>query len=181
MTGKGHTQTGVVFGFLTLVILYPVVEHYYALLGYVCCVVFSSAPDWLEIQRKIKLSDGGVAVSTLIPHRTVTHVISLWFFVFLTGFLSLYPNESPSWLEWLPKVGELYASIFVGVGMGGLIHLLWDIPNKKPVPMVTLWDKVGLNLWKSGRFEPQITIATIFLTTALIYLFLAKVLKLSVF
>lgn len=171
MTGHGHTNTGLLFGAFPASIAFFSFGFEYSIIAYIFCLVFSTAPDWLELQVKKNLN-GVSVVTTLIPHRTITHIVFVWFLIFSLGLRTTHPSFLPDFLvNCFPILPSMLATILLGVGSGGLIHLLWDLPNKKPIPFFTLWDRVGLNLWKSGRFESQIVFMTMLLTGFLIYIF----------
>ncbi len=168
MTGHGHTNTGVVFGLVPAAYCYAELGWQYAALSFALCVLFSTAPDWLEIQvtKEVEVNRAEKKtieprVSTLIPHRTVTHIVSVWTLIGVIGVHSINPFNFP-YSEHIPTVGyDTIAACLIGISAGGLIHLIWDIPNKKPVPVFTLFDRVGLGLWKSGKYENAIVTITL--------------------
>lgn len=173
MTGHGHVRTGIVFGILPAVITFLSFDAQLAAISYALCVVFSTAPDWLEIQRseeRMVRKEGKNVVQvihyTVIPHRTITHIVAVWLAMAAIAINSILTITLPL-EQYMMQLSPLVASCALGASCGGLIHLLWDIPNKKPIPMFTLWDRVGLNLWKSGKFESEIVMATFFITIAL--------------
>lgn len=168
MTGLGHTKTGIVFGIVPATICYVHYDFNYAAFSYLLCVLFSTAPDWLEIQKRNKVqvtrSNGEsqleTRVSTVIPHRTITHIVSVWTMGLLVALNSI-SQFSHNLASYLPQLdSKISASALLGMCCGGLIHLTWDIPNKKPIPVFTPWDKLGLNLWKSGKNEGKIVVIT---------------------
>lgn len=169
MTGLGHTKTGLAFGIVPATICYVHYDFNYAAFSYLLCVLFSTAPDWLEIQKRkevqVTRKNGETQletrVSTVIPHRTVTHIVSVWTLGLIIALHSISPF-SHKLAAYLPELNsKISASALLGMCCGGLIHLIWDIPNKKPIPLFTPWDKVGLNLWKSGKHERGIVLVTL--------------------
>ena len=151
MTGKGHWGTGVALTFAT----YTFTESLGAIawLATICSVFGSTAPDWLEIRS------GG---NTLIPHRTITHWIPLWLILFFWSVFSIDPNyfEFLSYFSFLDNyaLNETVRDCLLGFSIGGLLHLLFDLPNPMGVPFLTPFHRISLNLWKSGSMEKSIVV-----------------------
>ena len=93
----------------------------------------ATAPDWLEIAWFRK----GIRHS-LIPHRTWTHWLLFW------G--SLY-----SWALWsLPR--QTWASAWLGFAVGGLLHLVMDLPNPSGIRFLHPFrQRVTLNWWRGDQ------------------------------
>ena len=53
------------------------------------------------------------------------------------------------------RVNMNILAFFWGFGIGGLLHLLVDLPNPMGIPILTPTRRFSLKLWKSGKFEPQ--------------------------
>ncbi|HCG5104969.1 metal-dependent hydrolase [Vibrio alginolyticus] len=98
-------------------------------------IIGSNAPDWLEF---------GV-----IPHRTFTHILSIWLCIALYGLLSLIGLPYIEMTPFTPARPEL-AALLAGFGCGGISHWLGDVLNMRPVPIVTPFDKIALRLFNSG-------------------------------
>lgn len=175
MTGKGHTYVGIVstigmFHFCREELSQSLIL---SILGAIFLVIGSTAPDYLEIRK----SNGG----TVIKHRTITHWLPIWLSLFFFSFAFLKPelfgfidveylkneylNNSVLW-------DYLFISIF-GFACGGLLHLLTDLPNPMGIPILFPSLRFSLKLWKSGKYETQITI--VFLILNLIYVDLISI------
>ena len=48
-------------------------------------------------------------------------------------------------------------SVLIGFSLGGLLHLLTDIPNPMGIPILTPTRRFSFKLWKSGKYEVAIT------------------------
>ncbi|CAH7366272.1 conserved membrane hypothetical protein [Vibrio chagasii] len=163
MTGKGHTLCGIAFCAAPSVIAFNHSGVIPAVLAALFCIIGATAPDWMEIRRTVK----GGGSYTLIPHRTITHIISVWAALVYWSYSSLLGTTLI--IETLPLIDSTYAAASTfGFACGGLIHLLGDIPNKQKIPILTLWDGIALNLWKSGKNETFMVILTAVLAIAII-------------
>lgn len=138
MTGRGHQ----IFGFYGAMLAYPISLDYElnALLISLGLILGARAPDYLEIRVKNR---------TLIPHRGITHHLLIWLalLAYFAGSISLFPMGD------IPTLNKDFSSVLFGFSLGGLLHLLLDIPNPMGVPFARLKDRFTLNLWKSGEFE----------------------------
>lgn len=149
MTGFGHTHTGIGTSIAIYYGFYNYVTSQNMWISIISAFVFimgATAPDWLEMRKK----DGG----TRIAHRTITHWVPLWCLLVYFGFqlksntgfdIELFKNE---------LVLEGVYSLIIAFGLGGLLHLLTDLPNPMGVPLLTWKHRVSLKLWKSGKMEP---------------------------
>ncbi len=161
MTGKGHTWVSLVFSIATykmgtqigLTGIDPVLVSIGTILG-------GTAPDWMEIRK----SNGG----TVIRHRTITHWLPLWLcaFFFVLGILTKNSNLYDIWN--FDIISSHFWAFLFGFSIGGLLHLLVDIPNPMGIPILTPNRRFSLKLWKSGKFE--IPIVTAFLLFSLYYI-----------
>jgi inner membrane protein len=147
MTGKGHLATGIAFSFSTF--LFTKDLGAIGWISAIFCIIGVNSPDYLEIQHKY---------GTLIPHRTITHWIPIWLCLFFYSIFCIDPNYFSFLNDFnLYKLGNLEASALLGFSIGGLLHLLFDLPNPMGVPLLLPWKRVSLNLWLSGKFEKLIT------------------------
>lgn len=140
MTGNGHKITGVIAATITTPMALDL-----GLTGWlmgVFTILGSTAPDYLEIRKP----SGG----TMIRHRTITHWLPLWVLLFAYGCVSIGAINSPIPI---PLPNTLFAEAIVGFAIGGLLHLLFDIPNPMGIPILTPYRRVSLNLWRSGKAE----------------------------
>ena len=160
MTGKGHFQTGIAFSISAFLFSKDLGGIHW--ISAFFCIIGVNAPDYLEIRR---------GENTIIPHRTITHWIPLWFLVFFYSVFCLDSNyfDFFGYLHF-PVLDTLQASALLGFSIGALLHLLFDLPNPMGVPLVLPWKRVSLNLWKSGEREKFI-IWTVWLFTFLYVLF----------
>ena len=151
MTGKGHFSTGLAFSVSAF--LFSKDVGAISWLSSIFCIFGVNAPDYLEIRKKEK---------TVIPHRTITHWIPLWICLFLYSLFSINSTyfDFFSYIHF-EKLDTVVASALLGFSIGGLLHLLFDLPNPMGVPLLTPWHRVSLNLWKSGNREHLIIISVI--------------------
>lgn len=157
MTGKGHTWVSLAFAITTYKMgtqlgLLPWLVSIGTVLG-------GTAPDWMEIRKP----NGG----TVIRHRTVTHWLPIWLALF---FLTLgIVQKNPTVMDLIHfDIPVFVTSFFLGFSIGGLLHLLVDIPNPMGIPILTPYRRFSLKLWKSGKFE--IPIVTVFFLFSLYYI-----------
>lgn len=73
-----------------------------------------------------------------LAHRGWTHIIGLWCIGLYCGW----------WWMW-----HWWGAALFGFAIGGLAHLLTDMPNKPGVPLLWIQGRVCLNLWKSGTAD----------------------------
>lgn len=130
MTGRGHRATAL----FTAAVAFAFAQDH-GWLAAVVCALSGSAPDRLELP----LRNGAWR---LIPHRRVTHWALAWVAMCGAGW---WASNS------LPGAATL------GFGLGGLTHVLMDIPNPAGVPLLHPWNRTSLGLWASGRFEVTVT------------------------
>lgn len=157
MTGKGHTWVSLAFSIAT----YKIGMQLGAtpLLVSVATIVGGTAPDWMEIRKK--------AGGTVIKHRTITHWLPLWLILFFFTYGLITKNETL--LNFYNfNINEYILSFLFGFSIGGLLHLLVDIPNPMGIPILTPTRRFSLKLWKSGKFE--IPIVTVFFIFSLYYI-----------
>jgi membrane-bound metal-dependent hydrolase YbcI (DUF457 family) len=150
MTGKGHTWVGLA----TAIAAYKFSQDlgfsgYLATFAY---IIGATAPDWLEVRYK-----SGEGTATLIKHRTVTHWILLWI-LGLWFTLSIILNNAI--LGYNINANEYVLEFFLGFFLGGMLHLITDLPNPQGIPVITPFAKhrFSLNMWKSGKNEVFITV-----------------------
>lgn len=157
MTGKGHTWVSLAFSIATYKIGLQL--GITPLLVSVATIVGGTAPDWLEIRKK----NGG----TVIKHRTITHWLPLWLALFFFTYGLITKNENLYQLYDF-NINEYLLSFLFGFSIGGLLHLLVDIPNPMGIPILTPTRRFSLKLWKSGKFE--VPIVTAFFIFSLYYI-----------
>lgn len=170
MTGKGHLNVGIALSIAGYAIAgnlgYNIIAQIFCAVG---VIMGAKAPDYLEIWRK---TNNGYA--PMIKHRTITHWFFLWLFLFLSMYSILakeyqiynYLTENTLNPYFIKNIEYFYAFL-LGYFMGGISHLIVDIPNKKPIPIFTPFDRFSLNIWKSGEFEKLIVF--VFLVGSLHY------------
>lgn len=155
MTGKGHSWTGIAVS--AAVYKFSFDFGFSPMVAVAAFLIGVTAPDWMEIRK----SGGG----TLIKHRTITHWLPVWILVFC---LSFWAGEiDPKYLSFMGgaiegNVASYIQSFFLGFSLGGLLHLLTDIPNPMGIPILTPTKRFSLKLWKSGKNEAAI-VAVLFL------------------
>lgn len=128
----------------------------------------SSAPDWLEIPSPKKGwfgqlkrdSHGNMIRTSVIPHRTITHYLPAWVFLLYYAFSNL--SAGMAW------------ELAFAFAVGGLTHVLVDMPNPMGVPIFSPFHRYRLGAkfsrkkagnefgwWKSG--EHDVLIAAIYI------------------
>lgn len=154
MTGKGHTWVGLA----TAIAVYKFsgdlgLTGFVAVLGH---MLGATAPDWMEI--RVKSGDG---MKTLIKHRTVTHWLPMWIALFYISYASITKTINVG-----VEVNIFLLEFFMGFAMGGILHLLTDLPNPQGIPIILPSGKFrfSLNLWKSGKYELAITLVGLLLS-----------------
>ena len=136
MNRIGHSWGALAFApapIIELINLSPV----HAAIGGLACLSGSSAPDWLEFK--------------IIPHRTITHVLSLWLCVAVYGYHLAYGLTDG--IPAITSANSFLGAFLLGFGAGGISHWLGDVLNKQPVPIFTLWDRVAFGLFRSGDHQ----------------------------
>lgn len=149
MTGKGHSWTG--FACAIAVYKFSLDFGFNPYLAIPAFLVGVTAPDWLEIRK----SGGG----TVIKHRTITHWLPLWIALFAATWFSveLGVTSAAIGLGISETVLWYIRSVLIGFSLGGLLHLLTDIPNPMGIPILTPTRRFSFKLWKSGKYEVAIT------------------------
>lgn len=149
MSKIDHQLVGVSLGVLIFLYLESLGYGIFARVG-AAMLAFSgaTAPDWLEIAHAEKGYNGKWQRVSVIPHRTFTHWLPLWAIPAI-GLLYFLPAHFG--IQVHPERADVMA-LSLGFVLGGLSHLLCDIPNPTGVPV--LWPsakhRVSLRLWKSG-------------------------------
>lgn len=157
MTGLGHKITGLCAAVFSIAIM-PEMSILSSAMLAIACIFGATAPDWLEIAWH---SNEGRRRS-IIPHRKVTHWIPLWLGLLLYAIYYL---------------DNAHSYILIGFAVGGLTHLLVDIPNPMGVPLFHPWRNVSLNWWKSGERERLIILTFILVDVFFISGFDEKLIK----
>ena len=134
MDRKGHTWAALAFSPLPIASLLDMHPALAAITG-LACVSGSSLPDTLEFNR--------------IPHRTFTHILSIWACMAILGY-QMATGAITIPFELITPTSSILGAILLGFGCGGVSHWLGDVLNNQPVPVFTPWDKFSLNLFKSG-------------------------------
>lgn len=165
MTGKGHTFVGLV----TSIAVYKFSKDL-GLTGYIAAIlsiIGSTAPDWMEIRVK-----SGEGCRTLIKHRTITHWLPIWIGLFIFSYFYITKEYNFNFY-----INEYIIEALLGFSIGGLLHLLTDLPNPQGIPILTPFssNRFSLKLWKSGKYELLIT--NFFLILSLIYIDILKINK----
>lgn len=138
MNRIGHVAGAICF---SPAVLYPLWQQTPLLSGIACAalIIGSNAPDWLEFN--------------IIPHRTITHVLAIWLSVAAYGLLSLNYDQLLHLMGFTATSGGIGAFLW-GIGCGGVTHWIGDVLNQRPVPIVTVFDKISLRLFNSGEHQP---------------------------
>lgn len=155
----GHHATGVGAAMIAYAVVYGC-KLDYGWFAAIAAYSGSSAPDWLEIPNVKKGWFGGVKRdgngdmirTSVIPHRTITHWLPAWIAFFVMSLIHIHDNF-------------LWGTGF-GFALGGLVHLLVDIPNPMGIPIFSPFHrykleakfgrkKVGQQFgwWKSGEWD----------------------------
>ena len=129
MTRSGHRATA--YG--AAAIAYALAHHLgqgavTAILAALLAIPGATAPDWLEIPWF-----GIEGRRSLIPHRTLTHWIVPWCLALTWALTTSEPTRA--------------STVFMGFVVGGLTHLVMDVPNPTGIPILLPWRRMSLNLW----------------------------------
>jgi membrane-bound metal-dependent hydrolase YbcI (DUF457 family) len=108
-------------------------------------VLGGRAPDWLEIARWKKTS--GFLIKTpiipvrqsLIPHRTLTHLLPLWLVPLMVSVWYMIRSDSPTPL----MIGSF------GFFLTGFLHVFADLMTPVGIPILVPWKRVSLG-WVHG-------------------------------
>lgn len=149
MSKIDHQLVGVSLGFLIFMYLESLGYGIFARVGAAFLAFWgATAPDWLEIAHAEKDYSGKWHRVSVIPHRTFTHWLPLWA-VPAIGILYFLPAHAAIIAH--PGMADILA-LLLGFVMGGLSHLICDIPNPTGVPILlpTAKHRISLRLWKSG-------------------------------
>lgn len=158
MTKTGHNMTGAIlgFGFFSFASTVLQLPYFESFASAYLCYIGSNAPDTLEISSYDKKT--GFRKS-IIPHRTYTHWLFGWVILLTSSILGYY-YYSP------------YMALLMGFSLGGMLHVLTDLPNMSGVP---IWHprkkRKCLKLWKSGEHEGKIC----FILLMAVFFFLSAV------
>ena len=131
MTRSGHHFTSLGAAAIAFSVAHR--HHGHPWLAAMLAVPGATAPDWLELAWFRK----GVRHS-LIPHRTWTHWLLPWGWLYGYAFLSL---DLQPW-----------ASAALGFAVGGLLHLLMDLPNPSGIRFLHPFrQRITLNWWRGDQ------------------------------
>ncbi len=136
MKGKGHLWGALAFAPLPLTLFYPV-HPASAALALVGCFFGARAPDYLELD--------------FIPHRTITHTLSIWLCVALYGAYAYLPPDMR--INELEATSKEIGALICGFGCGGVSHWLGDVLNIQRVPVFTPFDRFAFGLFRSGDHQ----------------------------
>lgn len=140
MTRTGHRLTSLGAAAIAFSIAHRYGGH--AWLAAALAIPGATAPDWLEVAW----FKNGIRHS-LIPHRTWTHWILLWGWLFGYAFLSL---DLHGW-----------ASAALGFAVGGLLHLLMDLPNPSGIRFLHPFrQRITLNWWRGDQMVRPLVLLT---------------------
>ena len=159
MNRTGHAWGALCFAPVPLALMADTTPLH-SILAFLGCLSGSSAPDWLEFDR--------------IPHRTYTHILSIWLAVTAYGYhLAVGGTFIP--IEALKATSTILGAILCGFGCGCVSHWLGDVLNRQPVPIFTPFDRYCLNLFASGSHQ-RITCVFIFSVACILVGFLRPLL-----
>tara|TARA_B100000700_G_scaffold267699_1_gene307765 strand:- start:31817 stop:32401 length:585 start_codon:yes stop_codon:yes gene_type:complete len=155
MTGKGHLFSGIALSLATYTFTNDING-----IGYIAAIgtiLGAKAPDYLEIRTKVKDENKKViGTRTLITHRTITHWLPLWLIAGLFLLIQFEQSYFPFFSNYNfnnNEVSNYIFSFFLGYVIGGLLHLITDLPNPMGIPIIHPKKRFSLNLWKSGKLE----------------------------
>lgn len=138
-------------------------------LSIVCTILGSTAPDYLEIRyrKKVKNKKGKLINTsvTVLPHRGITHTLSIWLVVSYMMHRLAFQVEDHN-LTYL---------LFFSYSFGAVIHILGDLPNKKGVPLLPFCPKFCLKLWGCSQNE-RLTCFLLVLITGIVSVFYSEAL-----
>ncbi|WP_432773897.1 metal-dependent hydrolase [Vibrio parahaemolyticus] len=137
MNKVGHTYGAILFAPLPAIQLLDVSPIHSAIAA-LACISCGNLPDRLEFGT--------------IPHRTITHILSIWLAIAIYGYL-LAASKTTIPIEPLTATSSIVGAILCGCGAGGVSHWLGDVFNKQAVPVFTPFDTFALYLFKSGSHQ----------------------------
>jgi membrane-bound metal-dependent hydrolase YbcI (DUF457 family) len=137
MTGTGHRLTGIGAAFIAAAFARQMgLDIMGQTVAAGLAAVNTTIPDWIEIPIYIQ----GKRVSSVIPHRTITHWPPLW--IALIYFSA--------------QQGGLIAAAGLGISIGAFTHILGDAPNPMGIPWILPHKRMSLGgkgWWRSGQNE----------------------------
>lgn len=136
MTNNGHRMTGLSVGigyggYLLLTQPSFSVVMMFAILP--AAFFGGTAPDRLEW-----FLDSG---KRWVTHRTWTHWTLLWVAPLVMTHFHYFGLPAPA------------QEVLIAFLLGGVSHLLTDLPNPTGIPLLTPYHRISLKMWKSGQME----------------------------
>ena len=147
MSKNGHQMVGVALAVMSFSWIHAMGYVWLlSIAGAIAAFFGSTAPDWLEISHAERDANGRWQRHSIIPHRTLTHWVPLWIALLLWSARSLLHTHGAPVLT-----GSAYAAL-MGFAIGGIGHLLCDIPNPSGVPVFlpVAQGRISLRMWQSG-------------------------------
>ncbi|RIY31042.1 hypothetical protein CKF54_08000 [Psittacicella hinzii] len=156
MYRKGHMITGINLGVCLTIgaINWFNVPYLIAIVSGYLTYKGSMAPDYLEMRWFDREKQ---EIRSIIPHRTITHWLLLWVACMVFAGYKFY--QGGVW--WLLPFA--YCA-------GGVLHILLDLPNKKPIPIFLPVGGTCLKWWASNEKQGIICLITSLLMAGFIYL-----------
>lgn len=145
MNITGHQMTGVGAAVLSFGVLFrfgwpPDGQEVQCVMALVIAAFFgATAPDWMEVAVWFLGKRASV-----IEHRTYTHWLPAWLALLVASWAAYSTGVIQP--GYVPLAG-------FGFAIGGLTHLICDIPNPTGIPVFHPTRRVSLNLWRSGRMD----------------------------
>jgi len=148
MTGNNHRFFAAGICASLGLLIEPLVGFMPAAMLVIASIPGATAPDWLEIR---------IGNRTLIPHRTITHLLLAWLAMIAVSVPLIITNPLPG-------------ALLMGFAIGGFSHWIGDAGTPMGVPIWHPSHRVTFNWWKTGSSE-VFPVLAVWLVVALLYFF----------
>lgn len=146
MTGNNHRLFGAGMAAILAAFIAPLHGPVTAGAVIAASIPGATAPDWLECRFMGR---------TLIPHRTITHVLVLWLMLLVFGF-------------YIATESLVIGALLTGFSIGGISHWIGDVGTPMGVPVWHPTRRTTFRLWRTGTSE-VFPVLAVWAIAALIY------------
>lgn len=142
MTGKSHVATSAMLSWL--MIGDPVVT--------IAAIVAAKLPDQLE-----RFIPG-------VKHRGLTHIAIFWILATATLFFIYHAGQTAQ--VKLTREQFITTSVFLGIALGGLLHIAMDFMSISGVPLFHSNKMYALKIYRTGGMSEYLVLCVIFVLAA---------------